>query len=182
VVSRFLPDENKTDQLICDVAAFIRSFVPFFTVAEDESLNDPTADVAEEEDPFKRWQLITAAITTDAQINHRKDREEDREEDHDQLLMALSRLHEARARIDELEHAVADAAAQSERAREKLSYDATATPTIMGNQREALDSYTRFEQELKFSALEKVEANELVKNVCAVLKSVVQQRAAAVEA
>lgn len=137
---------------------------------------------AGEEDTLKRWQLITAAITTDAQVNHRKDREDDREDDHDQLLMSLSRLHEARARIDELEHAVANAATQSERAREKLSYVVTATPTITENQRETLDSYARFEQELKLSALEKVEANELVKNVCAVLKSVVQQQAAAVEA
>jgi len=97
--------------------------------------------------------------------------------------MALSRLHEARARIDELEHAVADAATQSEKAREKLSYVPTATPTITGrrivNRREALESYAGFEQELKISALEKDEANELVKNVCAVLKSVVQQQAAA---
>jgi hypothetical protein len=142
--------------------------------------------VAAGEDTLKRWQLITAAITTDAQVNHRKDRDDDREDDHDQLLMALSRLHEARARIDELEHAMADAATQSERAREKLSYVKTATPTItgkrIGNQREKLDSYASFEQELKLSALEKVEANELVKNVCAVLKSVVQQHAAAVEA
>jgi hypothetical protein len=131
--------------------------------------------------------LITAAITTDAQVNSRKDRDDDHEDDHDQLLMALSRLHEARARIDELEHAVADAATQSERAREKLSYVATATPTIMGrrvgNQKEVPDSHASFEQELKLSALEKVEANELVKNVCAVLNSVVQQQqAAAVEA
>lgn len=174
--------KNKTDQLIYDVATFIRYLAPFFPDAEDESPNDPTAHLAAgEEDTLKRWQLITAAITTDAQVNHRKDREDDRD-DHDQLLMVLSRLHEARARIDELEHAVSDAATQSERAREKLSYVATATPAITGNQREALDSYARFEHELKLSALEKVEANELVKNVCAVLKSVVQQRAAAVEA
>jgi len=96
--------------------------------------------------------------------------------------MALSRLHEARARIDELEHAVADAATQSERAREKLSYVATAAPTITGrrimNRREVLDPYAGFKQELKLSAFEKDEANELVKNVCAVLKSVVQQQAA----
>ncbi len=141
---------------------------------------------AGEEDILKRWQLITSAITTDAQVNHRKDREDDREVDHDQLLMALSRLHEARARIDELEHAVADAATQSERASEKLSYVATATPTMtgrrIGNQREVLDSYARFEQELKLSTLEKIEANELVKNVCAVLKSVVQQQATVAEA
>jgi len=130
-----------------------------------------------EEDTLKRWQLINA--TTDAQVHYRGD---DREGDHDHLLMALSRLHEARARIDELEHAVADAATQSERAREKLSYVATANPTItgrkIGNRREVMDSYTRFEQELKLDALEKDEANELVKNVCAVLKSVVQQQAA----
>lgn len=97
--------------------------------------------------------------------------------------MALSRLHEARARINELEHAVTDAATQSERAREKLSFVATATPTItgrrIGNRRELLDSYVGFEQDLKLSSLEKDEANELVKNVCAVLKSVVQQQAAA---
>jgi hypothetical protein len=138
---------------------------------------------AGEEDTLKRWQLITAAITNDAQVHYRKDRDGDREDDHDQLLMALSRLHEARARIHELEHAVADAATQSERAREKLSYVATATPTITGrrivNRREALDSYAGFEQEIKLNALEKDEANDLVKNVCAVLKSVVQQQAAA---
>jgi hypothetical protein len=178
--------KNETDQLIYDVATLIRSFVPFFLDAEDESPNDPTAHMAAgEEDTLKRWQLITAAITNDAQAHHHKDRDGDREDDHDQLLMALSRLHEARARIDELEHAVADAATQSERAREKLSYVATATPTITGrrivNRREVLDSYARFEQELKHSALEKddSEANQLVKNVCAVLKSVVQQQAAA---
>jgi hypothetical protein len=135
---------------------------------------------AGEEDTLKRWQLITAAITTDAQVQHRKDRDDDREDDHDQLLMALSRLHEARARIDELEHAVADAATQSERAREKLSFIATATPgRRIGNRRELLDSYAGFEQELKLSSLDKDEANELVKNVCVVLKSVVQQQAAA---
>jgi hypothetical protein len=39
-----------------------------------------------------------------------------------QLLIALSRLHEARARLDKLEHAVVDAATQSERAYEKLAY------------------------------------------------------------
>jgi hypothetical protein len=137
---------------------------------------------AGEEDTLKRWQLITAAITADAQV-HRKDRDDDREGDDDQLLMALSRLHEARARIDELEHAVADAATQSERAKEKLSFVATARPTTtgrrIGNRREVLDSYVGFEQELKLSALEKDEANELVKNVCAVLKSVVQQQAVA---
>jgi hypothetical protein len=127
--------------------------------------------------------LITTAITTDVQVRHRKDCNDNREDDHDQLLMALSRLHEARARIDELEHAVADATMQSERAREKLSYVVTATPAItgrrIGNRREVPDSYARFEQELKLGALEKDEANDLVKNVCAVLKSVVQQRAAA---
>ena len=134
------------------------------------------------EDTLKRWQLITAANTNKAQGHHRKDGDGDREDDHDQLLMALSRLHEARARIDELEHAVADAATQSERAREKLSYVATAAPTITGrrimNRREVLDPYAGFKQELKLSAFEKDEANELVKNVCAVLKSVVQQQAA----
>jgi hypothetical protein len=83
------------------------------------------------------------------------------------LLLALSRLHEARARIDELEHAVADAATQSERAREKLAIVAAVTVN-------EVDSYGRFEQELKLSALERDEANELVKNVCAVLKGVVQ--------
>lgn len=94
--------------------------------------------------------------------------------------MALTRLHEARIRIDELELAVADAATQSERASEKLSFVATATPTIAGpgngNRKEVL---ARFEQELKLGALERDEANELVKKVCAVLKSVVQQRVAA---
>lgn len=61
-----------------------------------------------------------------------------------QLLFALNRLHEARARIDKLEHAVVDAATQSERACEKLAY------------------------------AQKDEANELVKNVCAMLKGVVR--------
>jgi hypothetical protein len=84
-----------------------------------------------------------------------------------QLLITLSRLHEAQARIDELELAVADAATQSERAREKLTYVAT------------VDSYASFEQELKLSALEREEANELVKDVCAVLKGVAQQAACA---
>ena len=134
---------------------------------------------AGEEDALKRWQLITAAITADAQVHHRKDRDDDRVDDHNHLLMALSRLHEARARIDELEHAVADAATQSERAREKLSYVATVTPTITGRKiGNRMDSYAKFEQELKLGALEKDEANELVKNVCAVLKSVVQQQVA----
>ena len=117
------------------------------------------------------------------QAQHHKDHDGDREDDHDQLLMALSRLHEAKARIDELEHAVADATTQSERAREKLSYVATPTPTTTGrrivDRREVLDSYAGFEQELKLGTLEKDEANQLVKNVCAVLKSVVQQQAAA---
>ena len=72
-----------------------------------------------------------------------------------QLLIALSRLHEARARIDKLEHAVVDAATQSERACEKLAYG---------------PPHGRFEKE----AVERDEANELVKNVCAMLKGVVQ--------
>jgi predicted neutral ceramidase superfamily lipid hydrolase len=71
------------------------------------------------------------------------------------LLFALSRLHEARARIDKLEHAVVDAATQSERAREKMAYG-------------------RFEKEVKLGVVERDEANELVKNVCAMLKGVVQ--------
>lgn len=90
------------------------------------------------------------------------------------LLIALSRLHEARARIDELELAVADAASQSERVREKLAYFAGIT-TEDGD----LGSYARFEQELKVTALERDEANELVKDVCAVLTGVVQQAACA---
>ena len=90
------------------------------------------------------------------------------------LLIALSRLHEARTRIDALELAVADAASQSERTREKLKYFARVT-TEDGD----LDPYARFEQELKLTALERNEANELVKNVCAVLKGVVQQAACA---
>jgi hypothetical protein len=138
---------------------------------------------AGEEDILKRWQLITAAITTAAQVHHRKDRDNDREGDRDQLLMALSRLHEARARIDELEHAVTDAATQSERANEKLSYVATTTPTItkrgIGNRREVLDSCAGFKQELKLGVHEGDEANELVKKACTMLKSVVQQQAAA---
>lgn len=71
-----------------------------------------------------------------------------------QLLIALSRLHDARARIDKLEHAVVDAATQSERACEKLAYG----------------SHGRFEKEV----VERDEANELVKNMCAMLKGVVQ--------
>ncbi|KAI9460344.1 Rho GTPase activation protein [Russula earlei] len=94
-------------------------------------------------------------------VHAREDREQWRSTDV-QLLIALSRLHDARARIDELEHAVVDAATQSERAREKLTYIATVT----GND---VDS------ELKLTALERDEANELVQNVCAVLKGVVQQ-------
>jgi hypothetical protein len=89
-----------------------------------------------------------------------------------QLLIAFSRLHEARARIDELELAVADAATQSDRAREKLTY-------VAGVKNGDSDSYARFEQELKLTVLERDEANELVKNVCAVLKGVVQQAACA---
>lgn len=64
-----------------------------------------------------------------------------------QLLFALSRLQEARARIDRLEHAVVDAATQSERACEKLAY--TREPA-------------------------RDEANVLVEKVCAMLKGVVQ--------
>ena len=59
-------------------------------------------------DTLKRWQLITAANTNNVQGHHRKDSDGDCKNDHDQLLMALSQLHKARARIDELEHAVAD--------------------------------------------------------------------------
>jgi hypothetical protein len=134
------------------------------------------------EDTLKRrWRSTTSTITTDSDAHHHDDRDDDHEDDHDQLLMALGRLHEAKTRIDELELAVADASTQSERAREKLSYVATAAPTItgrvIGNGKEVLDSYARFEQELKLGALERDEANELVKNVCAVLKSVVQQQA-----
>lgn len=90
------------------------------------------------------------------------------------LLIALSRLHEAQTRIDELELAAAGAASQSERAREKVKYFAGVT-TEDGD----LDSCARFEQELKLTALERDEANELVKNVCAVLKGLVQQAACA---
>jgi hypothetical protein len=142
--------------------------------AEDESPEGPNAHSAGEEDAF--WWLST---TTDAHALHRGVDGDDREDDRDQLLMALTRLHEARTRIDELELAVADAATQSERAREKLSCIATATPTTgrgIGNGKE---TYARFEQELKLGALERDEANKLVKNVCAVLKSVVQQQVAA---
>jgi len=92
-----------------------------------------------------------------------------------QLLIALSRLHEARARIDELEIAVADAATQSERARDKLMYVAAVTANDM-------DSCARFEQELKLTALDRDEANELVKNICAVLNGVVRQQAVCAEA
>lgn len=142
--------------------------------AENELPGGPNAHSAGEEDTF--WWLSTA---TDAHAPHRGVDGNDSEEDRDQLLMALTRLHEARTRIDELELAVADAATQSERAREKLSYAATATPTMtrrgIGNGKE---TYARFEQELKLGALEREEANELVKNVCAVLKSVVQQQVA----
>jgi hypothetical protein len=90
------------------------------------------------------------------------------------MLIALSRLHEARARIDELELAVADAATQSERAREKLTYVAGVSAENGGGDS---DAYARFEQELKLTALERDETDELVKNVCAVLKGVVQQAA-----
>jgi len=69
-----------------------------------------------------------------------------------QLLIALSRLHEARARIDRLEHAVVDAATQSELACEKLAYGPR--ETVGGPGRD--------------------EANVLVENVCAMLKGVVQ--------
>ena len=92
-----------------------------------------------------------------------------------QLLIALSRLHEARARVDELELAVADAATQSDRAREKLTYVAA----VAAND---VDSSARFEQELKLTALDRDEANELVKDVCAVLKGVVRPQAVCVEA
>jgi hypothetical protein len=63
------------------------------------------------------------------------------------LLFALSKLHEARAQIDRLEHAVVDAATQSERACEKLAY--AREPG-------------------------RDEANVLVENMCAMLKGVVQ--------
>jgi len=144
----------------------------------DESHEGLNAQAPAGEDTLKRWlRSTTTAITTGAHIHHRNDREDD----HDQLLMALSRLHEARTRINELELVVADAATQSERTKEKLSYVATPAFTVTGRGigKEALDTYARFEQELKLSALERGEANELVKNVCAVLKSVVQQQAAA---
>jgi hypothetical protein len=82
-------------------------------------------------------------------------------------------LHEARVRIDELEHAVADAATQSERAREKLAFVAAVRVNDV-------ESYSRFEeQELKLTALESDEANELIKNICTVLKGVVQPAACA---
>ena len=74
------------------------------------------------------------------------------------------------ARINKLELTVADAALQSERAREKLAYFADVT-TEDGD----LDSYAWFEQELKLTALKQGKANELVKNVCAVPTGVVQQ-------
>lgn len=90
------------------------------------------------------------------------------------LLVALGRLHEARARIDELELAVAEAATQSERAQEKLTYVAVADgdDDVVDVDVDA-HAHARFEQELKLSALERDEANELVKNVCALLKGVV---------
>jgi hypothetical protein len=90
------------------------------------------------------------------------------------LLIALSRLHEAQTPIDELELAVADAAMQSERTPEKLTYIAGVSAKNSGGDS---DVYTRFEQEFKLTALERDEMNELVKNVCAVLKGVVQQAA-----
>ncbi|KAH9996967.1 hypothetical protein BJV74DRAFT_274589 [Russula compacta] len=93
------------------------------------------------------------------------------------LLVALGRLHEARARIDELELAVARAATQSERAREKLTY----VPAADVDDDEVdvdVDAHARFEQELQLGALERDEANELVKNVCALLKGVVHQHQA----
>src|SRR6266702_4302816 len=84
-----------------------------------------------------------------------------------QLLIALSQLHEARARIDKLEHAVADAATHSERACEKLAYIASAADHPHGHK-------GRFEKGAKLVVVERNEANELVKNVCAMLKGVVQ--------
>jgi hypothetical protein len=42
-----------------------------------------------------------------------------------------------------------------------------------------VDSHARFEQELKLTALERDEAKDLVKNICAVLKGVVQPAACA---
>ena len=72
MVSRFLTEEkNKTNQLIYDVATLI----PIFLDAEDEPPNTHMA--TEEEDTLKRWQLINAAITNDAQVHHRKDRDGD---------------------------------------------------------------------------------------------------------
>ncbi len=62
--------------------------------------------------------------------------------------------------------------AGTNRPREKLAYFA-GVMTEDGD----LDSYARVEQELKLTALERDEANKLVKNVCAVLKGVVQQAA-----
>ena len=175
MVSRFLTEEvfgrNETDPLLYDVAAIIQPFVAFFPDAECDSPEGLIAHAPAEE----RWWQSTTTTITDSDVHHRGDRDDDHEDDHDQLLMALSRLHEARTRIDELELAVADASTQSERAREKLSYIATAAPT--GRGKEVLDSYAMFEQELKLGALERDEANELVKNVCAVLKGVVQQQA-----
>ncbi len=153
------------------------TFRCFFLDAEDESRNGLTAQVVgEAEDTLKRWQSITTAITTNGPAHRRKDRDNDREDDYDQMLMVLSCQHEARARIDELEYAVADSVTQSERAKEKLSY--VATPTMTGGLGVGGKCRTRFEQELKLDALEKDEANELVKNVCAVFKSVVQQQTA----
>ena len=85
-----------------------------------------------------------------------------------QLLIALSRLHEAHARIDKLEHAVVDAATQSERACEKLAYIAAGAGDLPHGQK------GRFEKGAMLVAVERDEANELVKNVCAMLKGVVQ--------
>lgn len=48
--------------------------------------------------------------------------DDDCESNHDQLLIALSQLHKATARINELKHAAVDAM-QSERAREKERVD-----------------------------------------------------------
>lgn len=71
-------------------------------------------------------------------------------------------------RIDKLKLAIADVGSQSERAWEKLAYFA-GVMTEDGD----LDSYIQVEQELKLTALKQDEANELVKNVCAILKGVV---------
>jgi len=82
-----------------------------------------------------------------------------------QLLIVLSCLHEVWARIDELELTVVDMATWLECAWEKLTY----VVGVMAHDGNS-DLYM-----LKLMALKRDETNELVKNMCMVLKGVVQR-------